>query len=114
MRFTKGLGDGYMLVYADVPTALDVGRRIVRAMQDPELPSVHASAHQGTAISREGDYFGGAVNLAARLLNVAAGNQLVVTSPTAAADPDGGEWESAGSVRVRGVRGPVDVVRQRL
>ena len=114
VRFTKGLGDGYMLVYADVPTALDVGRRIVTAMQDPDLPAVHASAHQGTAIAREGDYFGGAVNLAARLLNVAAGNQLVVTAPTAEADPGGGEWESAGSVGVRGVRGPVAVVRQRL
>ena len=114
VRFTKGLGDGYMLVYADVPTALDVGRRIVAAMQDPDLPAVHASAHQGTAISREGDYFGGAVNLAARLLDAAAGNELVATAATAAADPGGGEWESAGSVRVRGVKGPVDVVRQRL
>ena len=75
---------------------------------------MHASAHQGTAISREGDYFGGAVNLAARLLDAAAGNQLVATAATAAADPGGGEWESAGSVRVRGVKGPVDVVRQRL
>ena len=114
VRFTKGLGDGYMLVYVDVPTALDVCRRIVKAMQEPGLPAVHASAHQGTAISREGDYFGGAVNLAARLLNVADGNELVVTTPTAAADPDGGSWESAGSVQVRGVQGPVDVVRQRL
>ncbi len=114
VRFTKGLGDGYMLVYADVPAALDVGRRVVAAMQDPDLPSVHASAHQGTAISREGDYFGGAVNLAARLLSVAEGNELVVTAATAQADPGAGEWESAGSVRMRGVRDPVDVVRQRL
>ena len=114
VRFTKGLGDGYMLVYADVPTALAVGRRIVAAMQDPELPGVHASAHQGTAIAREGDYFGGAVNLAARLLTVAERDQLVATTATADADPAGGVWESAGSVHVRGVREPVDVVRQRL
>ena len=114
VRFTKGLGDGYMLVYADAPTALDVGRRIVTAMQDPEMPSVHASAHEGTAISREGDYFGGAVNLAARLLNVAEGNELVATAATAATDPAGGQWESAGSVTMRGVGGPVEVVRQRL
>ncbi len=114
VRFTKGLGDGYMLVYADAPTALAVGRRIVAAMQDPEVPSVHASAHQGTAISREGDYFGSAVNLAARLLDVAQGDELVATATTAAADPAGGEWESAGSVRVRGVQGAVDAVRQRL
>ena len=114
VRFTKGLGDGYMLVYADVPTALAVGRRVVAAMQDDDLPPVHASAHQGTAISREGDYFGGAVNLAARLLDVAKGNELVVTASTADADPGGGAWESAGSVQVRGVRAAVDVVRQRL
>ncbi len=114
VRFTKGLGDGYMLVYADAPTALDVGRRVVAAMQEPALPSVHASAHLGTAIAREGDYFGGAVNLAARLLNVAEGDQLVATTSTAAADPDGGSWEPAGSVRVRGIKGSVDVVRQRL
>ena len=114
VRMTKGLGDGYMMVYPDAPTALAVGRRIVAAMQDPDLPPVHASAHRGTAISREGDYFGGAVNLAARLLNAAAGNELVATVATADADPGGGSWESAGSVDVRGVDGPVEVVRQRL
>jgi adenylate cyclase len=110
VRFTKGLGDGYMLVYADVATALDVGRRVIAAMQDPELPSVHASAHAGMAIAREGDYFGSAVNLAARLLDAAGGGELVATATTAQDDPGHG-WEPAGSLRVRGVTDPVPIVR---
>jgi class 3 adenylate cyclase len=113
VRFTKGLGDGYMLVYPDAATALDVGRRVIVAMRAPDMPTVHASAHAGRAIAREGDYFGGAVNLAARLLNAAGDDELVATAATAEEDESDCEWEPAGSVRVRGMRQGVEVMRAR-
>lgn len=115
VRFTKGLGDGYMLVYASATTALAVGRRVIEAMRasDAELPAIHSSAHTGTAIAREGDYFGGAVNLAARLLGAAGGDELVATEATVEAGGEGFEWDPAGSVGVRGVADPVEVFRLR-
>jgi class 3 adenylate cyclase len=115
VRFTKALGDGYMLVYASATTALDVGQRVIAAMRTSpvETPTVHASAHTGTAIAREGDYFGGAVNLAARLLDAAAGDELVATAATVEAGGEAFEWDPAGSVGVRGVSEPVEVFRLR-
>lgn len=115
VRFTKALGDGYMLVYANAVTALEVGQRVIAALRESavETPTVHASAHTGTAIAREGDYFGGAVNLAARLLDAAAGDELVATAATVEAGGDAFEWDPAGSVGVRGVPEPVEVFRLR-
>jgi class 3 adenylate cyclase len=49
--------------------------------------SVHASVHVGTAIARDGDYFGGAVNLTARLLGAAGRDELVATRPVVEAAP---------------------------
>lgn len=110
-----GLGDGYMLVYADGATALEVGRRVIAAMRasDADLPAIHCSAHTGTAIAREGDFFGGAVNLAARLLGAAGGDELVATEATVEAGGEAFDWDPAGSVGVRGVAEPVEVFRLR-
>jgi len=102
-----------MLVYPDPPTAVDVGSRIIAAMKQHDAPAVHASAHTGTAIAREGDYFGSAVNLAARLLNAAGENELVATVATAEAEAADRAWEPAGSVRVRGVTDAVALLRLR-
>ena len=108
-RFVKALGDGFMLCYSDAPEAVSAGARIIRGMQAPNLPGVHASAHHGVAVVREGDYFGGAVNLTARLLNAAGRDELVATRQAVDRADSGLEWKPSGSVRVRGVADPVDV-----
>jgi class 3 adenylate cyclase len=110
-RFMKALGDGYMLAYSDPGPAVDAGARIVRAMQLPRMPRVHASVHRGVAIVREGDYFGGAVNLAARLLNAAEGDELIATPSVVESCGDEFSWEPIGPRRIRGVAELVDVYR---
>ena len=120
-RYTKGLGDGYMLVYGEAAEAVAAGVRIMEAMRVDDsaqgapgpTPGVHASVHWGTAISREGDYFGGAVNLTARLLGAAGRNELVATAPVVASCGEGFGWQPAGTVVVRGVTQPVEVFRLR-
>lgn len=37
-------------------------------MAGPGAPALHGGMRQGVVVRRQGDYFGGAVNLAARLL----------------------------------------------
>jgi class 3 adenylate cyclase len=109
---TKLLGDGFMLVYPEPVSAVEAATRIMRAMSAPEEPALHASIHHGRAIPREGDYFGGAVNLAARLLVLAEGDELLVTQPVVEHCPDF-HWEHCGSERVRGVSDQVEVFRLR-
>ena len=111
-RFHKALGDGAMLVYKEPTDAVAAGARIVDAMRDPDTPGVHASVHCGTAIVREGDYFGGAVNLAARLLNAAGRDELVATRRVLEASEGAGfAWEPAGTQRIKGITDPVEVFR---
>ena len=111
-RFHKALGDGSMLVYKEPAHAVAAGARIVEAMSSPDTPGVHASVHCGTAVVREGDYFGASVNLAARLLNAADRDQLVATRQVVEASNGAGfDWESAGMQRVKGLAEPVELFR---
>jgi adenylate cyclase len=110
-RFTKALGDGFMLAYGEPRAAVRAGERIVKAMQIPRMPRVHASAHRGVAIVREGDYFGSSVNLAARLLNAADRDELIATAPVVDATDDEFRWEPIGPHRIRGVAELVEVYR---
>src|SRR3954451_13346416 len=108
-RFMKALGDGFMLAYSDPCAAVRAGARIVRSMQVPRMPRVHASVHTGVAIVREGDYFGASVNLAARLLNAAGRDELIATPSVVDSCGDSFSWEPIGQRRVRGVAEMVDV-----
>lgn len=107
---TKLLGDGFMLVYPEPLPAVEAAARIISAMQAPGQPAIHASIHHGPAVLREGDYFGSAVNLAARLLALAERDELLVTDPVVDQCP-GFDWEHCGSERVRGVSDEVNVFR---
>lgn len=110
-RFVKSLGDGAMLVYSDPADAVADGARIIAAMRDTGLPGVHASVHRGTAIARSGDYFGGAVNLTARLLALAGRHELLATAEVVEACGDGFAWTAAGERPLRGVATPVEVYK---
>src|SRR5215211_881479 len=110
-HFMKALGDGFMLAYGEPCAAVRAGARIIRAMQLPRTPHVHASAHHGVAILREGDYFGASVNLAARLLNAADRDELIATTSVVQPCDKEFDWEPIGQRRVRGVAELIDVYR---
>jgi adenylate cyclase len=109
---TKLLGDGFMLVYREPAEAVQAGRRIIERMRSPDQPGVHASVHHGVAVPREGDYFGKAVNLAARLLALADRDELLATTPVVE-QCSGLEWEHCGSEPMRGFSDDVRVFRLR-
>jgi adenylate cyclase len=110
-RFTKALGDGFMLAYSDPCAAVTAGALIIRSMHLPRMPRVHASVHRGVAIVREGDYFGASVNLAARLVNAAGRDELIATPSVVDSCGDRFSWEPAGKKRVRGVAELVETHR---
>jgi adenylate cyclase len=109
VRLMKSLGDGYLLCYSDTTQAVSAGAQIIEALSAGPGPTAHVSVHEGAAIAREGDYFGGAVDLAARLLTVAGRDELVATRAVVEATESKFAWETRGSHRIRGISEPVDV-----
>src|SRR5690349_9397527 len=71
--------------------------------------AIHASVHTGPAVARDGDYFGHTVNLAARLLDSARGDELLATEEVVRATADGFGWRHLGLQAVRGFGDPIDV-----
>jgi len=107
--FVKSLGDGAMLVYGDPVDAVAAGARVIAAMRSTSLPRVHASVHRGIAIARSGDFFGGCVNVAARLLAFAGPGELLATEEVVSECVGAFEWEPAGERMLRGLTAPVTV-----
>jgi class 3 adenylate cyclase len=101
-----------MCSYANPQLAVEAGARIIDAMRGPEHPGVHASVHHGLAIPREGDYFGAAVNLTARLLGLADREELVATRQVVE-HCTGLGWDRAGTLQIRGISHDVEVFRLR-
>lgn len=60
--------------------ALEIQRKLATETSDPALVRSRMGLHVGTADERDGDYFGPAVNRAARIMSVGHGGQVVVSS----------------------------------
>ena len=106
-RIVKALGDGYMLAYPD-PDAAVTSVLEIRAAMGGEEPSVHAGLHHGRAVFREGDYFGRAVNLAARLLGRARADEMLATAAVAEATEEHA-WQSLGEMKLLGFPDRIEV-----
>jgi class 3 adenylate cyclase len=106
------LGDGVMLAYCARP-AVAAGVRIIERVRSSLAVSAHASVHLGTAIARDDDYFGGAVNLIARLLGAAGRDELVATRRVVERTADSQTCEPLGLHEIRGVSEPLEVSASR-
>jgi adenylate cyclase len=79
----KTIGDAMMVRCEDPRQAVDLGLRISeRIEEEPDYPSLRIAVHTGTAVSREGDWYGSAVNVAARLCCAAGGGEVLVSEAT--------------------------------
>jgi class 3 adenylate cyclase len=85
----KTIGDALMLRIPDPEDAIRLGLRIAHdVLRGHGSPAVRVGLHHGPAIERDSDYFGAAVNLAARLAAAATGGEVLLTAHTAAMAPD--------------------------
>jgi class 3 adenylate cyclase/YHS domain-containing protein len=109
----KTIGDAVMLRIPDPADAVPLGLRIAHdVMSGHGAPAVRVGMHHGPAVERDGDFFGAAVNLAARVAAAAAGGEVLLTAHTAALapEPPGIAYASRGPQRLRNVREPVELV----
>lgn len=82
----KSMGDGFMASFVSAQKALDCAVALARAFdqhnaRSPEAPlHVRVGLNAGEPIAEEGDLFGSAVILAARIAGTASGGQVLVAN----------------------------------
>jgi adenylate cyclase len=86
VRLVKTIGDAVMLVAPQPAPALQSAIALRSAVQtEPRFPLLRTGIHHGPCVEHDGDYFGAAVNLAARVASHAQAGQLLVTPSVVAA-----------------------------
>jgi adenylate cyclase len=87
----KTIGDAMMVRCSDPRQGVELGLRISEQIGDePDLPPLRIAVHTGSAVCRDGDWYGSAVNVAARLCSAAGGGEVLVSDVTReAAGPPG-------------------------
>jgi adenylate cyclase len=111
----KTIGDEVMIVSPDPVTLTEWAVGFLALFG--ERPQPRVGLHYGRAVYRDGDYFGGEVNLTHRVVARALGGEVLVTMPVA--DAIGGsdylEFDPIGKVGLKGFHDPVDlfIVRAR-
>jgi class 3 adenylate cyclase/YHS domain-containing protein len=110
----KTIGDAILLRCDKAAAAVELGLRLVEDVGErPRFPLIRVGMHTGSAIERDGDWFGAAVNLAARVSGLAAGREVLLTEATrdAAGQPRGIEFRHRGVQRFKHISQLVDVYR---
>lgn len=106
----KRLGDGTMTVFESARAAIDAASEIQSATSRTEL-KVRIGVHTGDSLRRDGDYYGVAVNKAARIAGIAAGGEIMVSAVTA--ELSGGHGIRFGpsrTVSLKGLEGTHDLL----
>jgi adenylate cyclase len=100
-RIVKTIGDEVMVAGAD-PSALVDWAVGFQALNAGRRPAPRIGIHAGHALYREGDYYGSAVNLAARVGARAAGGEVLVTDAVVEAAGSHLAFEPIGEVKLKG------------
>ena len=85
-RLIKPIGDAVLLASTGPRAAVALVDRLLTATAELDgFPLARAGLHHGPAVERDGDTFGAAINLAARVAGQAAGGQTLATREVAEA-----------------------------
>ena len=112
-RVVKTIGDEVMFIADTVASAAHIAVDLtVQSLRDDLLPATRAGIATGTMVSRDGDYYGPVVNLAARLTEMARPGTVLASAAIGAelADDEHFTMRRISGRKVRGI-GKVDVVR---
>ena len=118
-RVVKELGDGLLLFLPDAFDAVEACLAILdgfdAAAERDEMPLwVRAGLHWGRPAQRGDDLIGHDVNVAARIVDVAAPGELLCSGPAVTARGEGAaplELVELGPVVMKGIPDPVDLYR---
>jgi class 3 adenylate cyclase len=112
-HLVKQIGDEFMLVFGDAARAVRFAMDVHETMSRIErFVALRTGIHSGSVLYRIGDYYGQAVNVAARIASMAMPNAILVTEPVAkAASNDGIGVEEIGVRSLRGMDEPLPLYR---
>ena len=111
-RIVKFIGDEVMFRAPSSDVACQVAVDLVAAIRDDTvLPALRVGLAFGDVLTREGDFYGPTVNLAARVTKLAQPHGIVASSRIVDALERGENFhiESLGTIELRGVTEPVEV-----
>ena len=105
----KTIGDEVMVVSPDPLSLTEWAVDFLSRFEQSPQPRV--GIHYGDAVYRDGDYFGGQVNLAHRVVNRALAGEVLVTDAVAGpiAASDRLELEGIGRVKLKGFPAPTEL-----
>jgi class 3 adenylate cyclase len=108
----RGGGDGFFLVFDEAGAALAFAAAVQTEFASHRrtsgfAPEIRIGVHEADALRHAGDYSGRGVHEAARIAELAVGNQILASASTAARSARRGP---AKTVQLRGLPGTVDVV----
>lgn len=111
----KMSGDGVHAAFDDPLDAVSATLQLQQSLADPQTTSgvalrVRCGLHAGVHERRDNDFFGGAVNRAARIMSVAHGGQILISQVVAALVserlPAGVSLRDLGNVRLKDLTSP--------
>jgi class 3 adenylate cyclase/YHS domain-containing protein len=109
----KAIGDALLIRVPDAGNAVRLAARLVADLGARHHGlGVRVGMHTGTAVQRDGDWFGAAVNLAARVAEAARSGQVLMTAATRVEAGDAllaGQMRSLGPRLFRNLSEPVEV-----
>lgn len=107
----KSIGDAVMCHSPDPQAALEWQARLFLAAEaEHQFPHLRAGCHHGPSVEHEGDYYGTAVNIAARVAALAEPCELLATEGVAAvAGEMGWALESRGAQQLRNIAEPIRI-----
>ncbi len=114
-RLVKMMGDAAMVAGDDALSIVLLARDVVAAVDElPGRPAVRIGIHCGDAVERDGDYWGHAVNVAARLAARAEPCEILITEAVKATIdtstiPGDFVFESLGRQQLRNVAESFDL-----
>ena len=105
----KTIGDEVMIVSPEPATLTEWAVGFLYFFQ--ERPQPRVGLHYGAAVFRDGDYFGGDVNLAHRIVNRALGGEVLVTEQVveAISDSEHLSFDPIGEVVLKGFPEPISL-----
>ena len=115
VRLIKTIGDAAMLVSPEPAPLVQAALALVEAAdaEGEDFPQLHAGVALGPAVSRAGDWYGHAVNVASRIAAVAWPGSVLCDSNVHDAAPDAFRWSRTRERRLKGVKRPVRLWRAR-
>lgn len=113
-RAVKFIGDAVIFVASDPAVCCEIGLRLASLFAGgTPVPPVRVGLAFGDVLSRDGDFFGPVVNLAARIVRLAAPSEVVTSGSVESALSRLAPYTfvSRGEHTVSGIRDPVEIFR---